>query len=98
MPSPAIGRLLGRSHDHRIVAQGPGPVFFCWFLDEGGVSSYRDHLRADLGRYARFAALMLAEGIRLIQAGRWYLTCAHGQPEVDSTLEAADCALARLER
>jgi glutamate-1-semialdehyde 2,1-aminomutase len=89
---------LGAEHGHRIVAQGPGPVFFTWFLDEGDVTSYRDHLRADFARYARFAASMLEQGVRLIPAGRWYLTCAHGQPEIDRALEAADVALRRLTR
>jgi glutamate-1-semialdehyde 2,1-aminomutase len=88
---------LGAQHGHRIVAQGPGPVFFCWFLDEGGVATFRDHQRADFPRYARFAELMLTEGIRLIPAGRWYLTCSHGDADVDRTLEAADRALARLD-
>jgi glutamate-1-semialdehyde 2,1-aminomutase len=89
---------LGEEHGHRIVAQGPGPVFFAWFLDEGEVKTYRDHLRADFARYARFAAAMLSQGVRLIPAGRWYLTCAHGTAEIDRALEAADAALARLER
>jgi glutamate-1-semialdehyde 2,1-aminomutase len=88
----------GARHGHRIVTQGPGPVFFAWFIDEGGVATFRDHLAADHARYARFAALMLAEGIRLIPAGRWYLSAAHDDADVDEALAAADRALARLER
>ena len=89
---------LGARHGHRIVAQGPGPVFFCWFLDQGGVATFRDHQRADFPRYARFAEEMLNQGVRLIPAGRWYLTCSHGQTEVDRTLEAADRAFALIHR
>ena len=89
---------LGERHGHRIVAQGPGPVFYCWFLDEGGVASFRDHQRADLHRYARFVELMLGEGVRLIPAGRWYLTYAHEQADIEVTLAAADRVLAQLER
>ncbi len=89
---------LGARHGHRIVTQGPGPVFFAWFIDEGGVATFRDHLAADHARYGRFAALMLAEGIRLIPAGRWYLSAAHDDTDVDEALAAADRALARLER
>jgi glutamate-1-semialdehyde 2,1-aminomutase len=89
---------LGERHGHRIVTQGPGPVFFAWFLDEGAVASFRDHLRADHARYGRFAALLLAEGVRVIPAGRWYLSAAHDDGDVDAALEAADRALARLER
>jgi len=87
---------LGAEHGHRMVTQGPGPVFFSWFLEEGGVDSYRDHLRADSARYARLAELMLAEGVRVIPAGRWYLNGAHSDEDVDRTLEAADAAFKRL--
>ena len=89
---------LGARHGHRIVTAGPGPVFFAWFLDEGDVSTFRDHLGADHARYGRFAASMLAEGVRLIPAGRWYLSAAHDDADVDRALDAADRALARLER
>jgi glutamate-1-semialdehyde 2,1-aminomutase len=101
-----MGRLGGRlieglqeaaaRHGHRLVAQGPGPVFFTWLLDDGGVASYRDHCRADFSSYARWAALMLSEGVRVIPAGRWYLTAAHADEHVDEALAAADRAFAAL--
>jgi glutamate-1-semialdehyde 2,1-aminomutase len=89
---------LGARHGHRLVTAGTGGVFFAWFRDEGGVATFRDHLASDLARYARFAALMLEEGVRLIPAGRWYLNAAHGEAEVDAALAAADRALPRLAR
>jgi glutamate-1-semialdehyde aminotransferase len=99
----ALGRCLmtglreaARRHGHRLVAQGPGSVFFAWFLDHGEVASYRNHLRADAGAYARFAALMLDEGVRLIPAGAVIPAAAHDERPVDRTLETADCASARL--
>lgn len=82
----------------RLVTQGPGPVFFTWFLEEGGVSTYRDHRRADGGRYARFAELMLNEGTRVIPVGRWYLNAAHTDADIDETLAAAERAFAVLAR
>jgi glutamate-1-semialdehyde 2,1-aminomutase len=89
-------RAAAERHGHRLVAQGPGPVFFTWLLDDGEVASYRDHLRADAAGYARFAELMLREGVRIIPAGRWYLTAAHDAVAVEQTLAAADRAFARL--
>ena len=41
---------------------------------------------------------MLEEGVRLIPAGRWYLSAAHGDAEVDAALAAAARVLPRLER
>ncbi len=79
-----------------MVAAGPGPVFFTWFLDEGEVLTFRDHLRADFATYARFAELLVHECIRVIPGGRWYLNAAHTDDHVDAALEAADRAFERL--
>ncbi|MEN3284470.1 MAG: glutamate-semialdehyde -aminomutase [Solirubrobacteraceae bacterium] len=83
-------------HDHHLVAQGAGPVFFAWLTDRDEVTSYREHLQADSAAYARWAELMLGEGVRVIPAGRWYLTAAHTEAHIDEALDAADRAFARL--
>ena len=83
-------------HGHRLIAQGPGPVFFTWFHDLDEVTCYREHRLADGGRYARWAELLLSEGVRVIPAGRWYLTAAHTDAHIDETLAAAERAFAGL--
>lgn len=90
-------RQSAQRHGHRLVVQGPGPVFFAWFLDQDEVTSHRDHLRADIGRYARFAELMLGLGVRLIPSGRWYLTASHTVDDIERALVAADHAFRLLE-
>ncbi len=85
-----------RNQGHRLVVQGPGPVFFAWLLDSGEVTSFRDHLRADTAAYAAFAEAMLAEGVRIIPAGRWYLNAAHTDEDVDATIDAAERAFAAI--
>jgi glutamate-1-semialdehyde 2,1-aminomutase len=57
---------------------------------------YRKHLEADSAGYTRWAELMLTEGIRIIPAGRWYLTAAHTDAHIDQALDAADRVFARL--
>ncbi|MBM3668217.1 MAG: aspartate aminotransferase family protein [Actinobacteria bacterium] len=95
------GRLMAgleqaaANHGLSLVTAGPGPVFFAWFSQEP-VRSFEDHLNADGAMYARFAEAMLARGVRIIPAGRWYLTTAHDEDDVDRALEAADDALAGL--
>ena len=90
--------LVARAADagHRLVAQGPGPVFFTWFLESGGVERFQDHLEADAALYARLAEQLLSEGVRVIPAGRWYLTAAHTEEDIERTLDAVERALARL--
>lgn len=80
-------------HGLRLVAAGPGPVFFTWLLAEGEVRTLRDHLRADFASYARFAEYMI---VRVIAGGRWYLNAAHTSDDVAAALAAADRAFARL--
>ena len=80
-----------------LVAQGPGPVFYTWLLDSERVQSFRDHLRADTATYARLAECLALEGVRVIPAGRWYLTAAHSAEDVARTLAAFERALAALE-
>ena len=69
-------------------------MFFTWFLDEGGVATFRDHLGADRARYARFAARCWRRASGVIPAGRWYLSAAHDDADVDRALGAAERALA----
>jgi glutamate-1-semialdehyde 2,1-aminomutase len=87
---------LGERHGFRIVTAGPGPVVFAWFLAEGEVRSFADHLRADAVLYAAFAEQMLLEGVRLIPSGRFFLTASHDAEDIERTLAAADAALASL--
>jgi glutamate-1-semialdehyde 2,1-aminomutase len=52
--------------------------------------TYRDTLVADRAQYGDFAVGMLDEGITLLQDGRWYLSTAHTEREVEDTLSAVD--------
>lgn len=83
------------AHGHSFIAQGPGPVFFAWF-SEDSISTFADHLAADSERYSAWATAMLDEGVRVIPAGRWYLTTAHRDEHIDRTLEAAERAFGRI--
>jgi len=95
----AVGlRAAATRYGFRLVVQGPGPVLFAWFLEAGEVRSYAEHLQADFVLYARFAELMLDAGVRVIPAGRWYLTAAHDEETIEQTLLAADHAFSRLAR
>ncbi|MDX6621491.1 MAG: glutamate-semialdehyde -aminomutase [Gaiellales bacterium] len=87
---------VAAAHGHRLVTQGPGPVFFAWFLAEGRIDTYSDHLRADAAAYARFAEALMYEGVRIIPAGRWYLNAAHTDADIDEALAAAGRAFTRL--
>jgi glutamate-1-semialdehyde 2,1-aminomutase len=78
------------------LVQGPGPVFYVWFTDAPAIAHYAASARVSREPYARFAAAMLAEGVRVIPGGRWYVSLAHTEEDIDRTCEAMDRALERL--
>jgi glutamate-1-semialdehyde 2,1-aminomutase len=64
---------------------------FSVFFSQGPVAGYADAKAADHQRYARFFHAMLDEGVYLPPSGyeAWFVSTAHGDEEIDRTLEAA---------
>jgi glutamate-1-semialdehyde 2,1-aminomutase len=91
-------RELGERSSLPLVVQGPGPMFHAGFLPNGGeVRSYRDVWGYDTAAYQRFAGGMAARGVRLIGRGLWYVSAAHDEALVDSTIETAADVLREME-
>lgn len=78
---------------------GVASMFQIYFT-EGEVSDYRTALRADRELFLRFQKGLLARGVFLppSQYECNFLSSAHGQGEIDSTLEAAGEVLRGLRR
>ena len=91
----AIGQRLMRgirqaaaAQELPTLVQGPGPVFYVWFTDATTITDYASSAGVSREPYARFAAAMLAHGVRVIPGGRWYVSCAHTEEDIDRTCEA----------
>jgi glutamate-1-semialdehyde-2,1-aminomutase len=80
-----------------LVTSGSGSVFSVHFGLERPPRDYRDTLRADASRYARFRERLLARGVLVLPDGRWYVGAVHGAAELDRTTAAIDGAMAALE-
>jgi len=78
------------------LIQGPRGVFYHDFLDKDVAYSVRDLAGGDADKQGRFRTLMSEEGILLMWRGRWYVTPAHSDADVDRALEAAEKAVSRL--
>jgi glutamate-1-semialdehyde 2,1-aminomutase len=67
---------------------------FSVFLGVDTVRNYAEAKAADHGAYATFFHAMLGEGVYLPPSGYegWFLSTAHGEAEIDRTLEAARMA------
>ncbi|MDR7522599.1 MAG: aspartate aminotransferase family protein [Armatimonadota bacterium] len=76
-----------------VLVQGPGPVFYTWFTQVESIWNYEISVRISRAPYSQFAAALLANGVRVIPGGRWYVTCSHTEEDVDRTCEAVERAL-----
>jgi glutamate-1-semialdehyde 2,1-aminomutase len=71
---------------------------FSLFFAEGPVRDFADARAADHDRYGRFFHAMLDAGVWLPPSGYelWTLSTAHGDAEIEETLEAARAAARRI--
>lgn len=88
--SAGIAQIL-RKFGHQVCVAGEGPVFHLAFIDRQP-RNYRDLLMADKQKYAAFTMALLDEGVLPLPDGRWYLSVAHSDEDVQSTLKAVERA------
>lgn len=81
-----------RSHGFPAVTNGEGPVFHISFADRPP-RTYRDTLAANTKLYSDFSLALLDEGILVLPDGRWYLSTAHTDKDIEATLSAAERAV-----
>ncbi len=81
-----------------LVVNHVGGMFGIFFTDAETVTCYQDVVKCDVERFKRFFHLMLDEGVYLapsaFEAG--FMSIAHGDEEINKTLDAARKAFAQL--
>ena len=87
---------IAERHGERFLVQGPPSAFHPSFTDRESLADYREYTAVDRVKQGRFIELMLEEGVRLTARGLWFLSTAHSAEDVETSLAAADRALARL--
>lgn len=88
-------RAIGQRHGVPLTAVGPGPMLQVYFAAPDTVRDARDVAASDLQARGRFVEAMLAQGIRITSRGLFFLSVAHGDAEIEATLQAADAVLRR---
>ncbi|MEP6537404.1 MAG: aspartate aminotransferase family protein [Bryobacteraceae bacterium] len=81
-----------REAGHSVVTSGGGPVFHLSFMDKPA-RTYRETLTADMTAYAAFGMALLDEGVLALPDGRWYISTAHTEADIDATLAAVKRAV-----
>ena len=78
-------RHLLTEKGYRVATNGAGPVFQMSFQAEAP-RTYRETLLADAKLYSDFAVAMLDEGVLVLPDGRWYISAAHTEEQIERTL------------
>jgi glutamate-1-semialdehyde 2,1-aminomutase len=63
-------------------------MFHVGFGLDAPARNYRDLLKCDKARYVKFAHALLARGVRVLERGAWFVSSAHDDAVIDTTLEA----------
>jgi glutamate-1-semialdehyde 2,1-aminomutase len=93
-------REKARQQGFPLIVQGHGTVFFVAFPVEPSdacrlptITDYRTSLAVDMSWYQGFARAMSDRGVRLIQRGLWFLSAAHTDEDIETTLAAVEDSL-----
>lgn len=90
---------LARKHGIQMRIQGARGVFFIIFGADSNKTIYSDEdlmTSLDLEKTLNFWSGMNLEGIGVMAGGRWYMSIAHTDADVEKTLEAADKVMGTL--
>lgn len=86
-----------RSAFHKVglpaLVGGLGPIVQVSLTETPILRDYRDWIRRDTATYQWFVAELVPLGVRTITRGTWYLSTAHTEMDVQSTLEKVDSVL-----
>ncbi len=80
-----------RARGFEVSTCGDGPVFGVSFAGRPP-RNYRDTLAARQELYSDFTLALLDEGVLVLPDGRWYVSFAHTDADIDRTIEAAERA------
>jgi len=74
---------------YRVLLSGPGQMTHMTFTSCPKLTSYRNCLEDDGGKYAEFAKGLLDRGVRVIGRGIWYISAVHTEQDIDHAVRIA---------
>jgi glutamate-1-semialdehyde 2,1-aminomutase len=82
----------------KLKAIGEGPVAQILFTDKDEFQMLDDFVGVNTDMYRRFAYEMISRGAMLLPAGKLYISLAHSEQDIDTTIEYAQDAIRSLVR
>lgn len=91
-------KQLADKHAIPMLVSQVGGMFGFFFTDQEKVTCYQDVAKCDVERFKTFFHLMLEEGIYLAPSAfeASFTSLAHGEKEIQATLQAAERCFAKL--
>lgn len=81
-----------------LLVNGVGAVFHLSFTTRQSMYTYRDTLDCNIQARDRFIDGMLQCGVYLLPDGRWYVSAAHSEADIERSLKCVRTVFAKLKR
>lgn len=80
-------RDAAKETGHKLLVQGPGPMFNISFTEAEEINDYRATFSCNKAKLGSFIAGMHNEGVRIIGRGLWYISAVHTQDDINFAIE-----------
>jgi len=88
---------LGREARVPLQVRGPGPLFWVTIGEDPEALPVLGGRPVEPAVYQRFRLHLLARGVRVMPAGRWYVNASHSDDDIDFTLAVVRAALGAMQ-
>lgn len=88
---------LGREAGYPLQVRGPGPMFWVTLGEDPAALPMQGGHPVEPEAYRRFRMHLLARGVRVMPAGRWYVNASHSDDDVDFTLAVVRAVLGAMQ-
>ena len=89
-------RAIARVYDLPVLVSGKETAFHVHFTEQTELNEYRDLMDSDGKRYNQFQKALIDHGVRLIFRGNWYLSSAHSDEDIDTTLNRVESVMSQM--
>jgi glutamate-1-semialdehyde 2,1-aminomutase len=87
---------ISKRHGIRTLIQGPRGVFYFQFVDQKTAYSLRDLREADNEKQNLFRTLLADRGVLIMWGGRWYISSAITNSDIEKTMECVNSVMGKL--
>lgn len=90
-------RVIGSESGMPLQVRGPGPIFWVTLGEDPEALPVADSRPVEPAAYTHFRQHMLARGVRIMPAGRWYVSGSHSDDDIDFTLAVVRASLGAMQ-